>query len=169
MAAAGEVVGHRAPHQRAAMAVARGIQFGGRHPQRAFDAGVQRAGGVVAFGFGGERETQVMAAGVGLPLVGADEGGQAHVPAGLLARLAQGGVDQGFVGLEVAGRLVEDHRAIDPLLDAKQPPVADDDRRDGHVGLPEAAFAIAHAGTHPPGTGTHCPAAAASASMPAFV
>ena len=110
MAAPGEMVGHHAPHQRAAMACVRGLEFGGRHPQRALDALVQRARGVVPYGFGGEGETQVMAACLGLPLVGADERGQAHVPAGFLARFAQRGIDQAFVGLQVAGGLVEDQR-----------------------------------------------------------
>src|SRR3546814_1567903 len=46
-----------------------------------------------------------------LPLIGADEGGQAYVPAGFLAGFAQRRLLQAFVGLQVAGGLVrsEEH------------------------------------------------------------
>ena len=50
MSTSGEMVGHHAPHQRAAMAIARGLQLRRRHPHRAFDAGVERARGIMVFG-----------------------------------------------------------------------------------------------------------------------
>src|SRR3546814_9720249 len=88
MALAGEEIGHYLPDQRTAVAVAPGLQFGRRHPQRADDAVIERARGVVPYRFGGERKTQVVPAVAFagahrcLPLIGADEGGQAYVPAG---------------------------------------------------------------------------------------
>src|SRR3546814_4504631 len=95
MALAGEEIGHYLPDQRTAVAVAPGLQFGRRHPQRADDAVIERARGVVPYRFGGERKTQVVPAVAFagahrcLPLIGADEGGQAYVPAGFLAGFAQ--------------------------------------------------------------------------------
>src|SRR3546814_4252718 len=62
MALAGEEIGHYLPDQRTAVAVAPGLQFGRRHPQRADDAVIERARGVVPYRFGGERKTQVVPA-----------------------------------------------------------------------------------------------------------
>src|SRR3546814_3360349 len=95
MALAGEEIGDHPPHERAAMAVVFGLQLGGRHPQRAHDAVVERTHGIVPYRFGGERKTQVVPAVAfagahrRLPLIRADEGGQAYVPAGFLAGFAQ--------------------------------------------------------------------------------
>ena len=108
------------------------------------DAGVQRTGGVVAEGFGGESEAEVMAPGFGLPLVGPDETCQAHVPTGFLAGFAEGGFDQAFVRLQVAGGLVDDEAAVHALFHHQQAAIAHHHGGDGHVGLPETALAIAH-------------------------
>src|SRR3546814_10789480 len=62
MALAGEEIGHYLPDQRTAVAVAPGLQFGRRHPQRADDAVIERARGVVRYRLGGERKTQVVRA-----------------------------------------------------------------------------------------------------------
>src|SRR3546814_9590395 len=100
MALAGEEIGHYLPDQRTAVAVAPGLQFGRRHPQRADDAVIERARGVVPYRFGGERKTQVVPAVAfagahrRLPLIGADEGGQAYVPAGFIAGFAQRSEEQ---------------------------------------------------------------------------
>src|SRR3546814_6752953 len=97
--------------------------------------------------FGGERKTQVVPAVAfagahrRLPLIRADEGGQAYVPAGFLAGFAQRGLLQAFVGLQVAGGLVEDEAAVAVFLDAQQAAAVDHDGGDGDVGLPETAFA----------------------------
>src|SRR5690606_37014436 len=81
----------------------------------------------------------------------ADEGGQAHVPAGFLQGFAQGRGRKALVGLQVSGRLVDDQAAAvagtavaDMFLDAQQAPVADHHGGHGHVRLPETSFAIAH-------------------------
>ena len=92
MAAPGEVVVDDPPDQRAAVA-RRGVhQFGGViHSARTMPSSSVRVASV-RNRFGGEGEAQVMAAtaAIGvvrrLPLVRADEGGQAHVPAGFLQR-----------------------------------------------------------------------------------
>src|SRR3546814_11836882 len=68
--------------------------------------------------FGGERKTQVAPAVAfagahrRLPLLRADEGGQAYVPAGFLAGLAHRGLRQAFVGLPVAGGVGADEAAV---------------------------------------------------------
>ncbi len=62
-------------------------------PQSADDAGIERARRVVAHGFRGKGEAQESAI-VVRPLVDTDQMGQDHVPAGFLARFAQGGGGQ---------------------------------------------------------------------------
>src|SRR3546814_16242348 len=86
MALAGEEIGHYLPDQRTAVAVAPGLQFGRRHPQRADDAVIERARGVVPYRFGGERKTQVVPAFAFagahrcLPLIAPHQVGQSSVP-----------------------------------------------------------------------------------------
>ena len=74
----------------------------------------------------------------------ADHVGDAHVPAGFLAGLAHRRPRPGFHPVPGAGRLVDHQLAIGAFFHAQQAPVAHHHRGHGHVGLPEAAFAITH-------------------------
>src|SRR5690606_8023059 len=149
MAATGQVVSDDLPDQWAAVPGLLLLQFGRRQPQRPHDAGVQRAVGVMAERLGRGCEAQVMApvaaigAGWRFPLIGTDESSQAYIPAGLLAGFAQGGIKQAFVGLQVSGRLVQYQSAAGGLFDHQQAAIAHHHRGDGHVRLPETAFAVA--------------------------
>ena len=67
-----------------------------------------------------------------LPLVGANEPRQTHRPAGFLQRLADGGIDNRLVGLEMAGRLVQHPAPADLFLHDQQVAVAEDHGGDGH-------------------------------------
>lgn len=125
------------------------LQLLRRQPVRLYDAVVQRTVRQVPHGRGGEGEAQVVPAAAsigigGLPLVGADERGQLDFPAGFLEGFAASGFQQALVRLKVAGRLVEHQTALGALLDHQQFSVTDHHRCHGDVGLPEAAFAVAH-------------------------
>src|SRR5690606_7383909 len=99
------------------------------------------------------------------PLVGADEGGQGDIPAGFLQDFAPGRRRQRFVGLQVAGRLVEHLPAVHRFLDHQQPAVPHHDGGDGHVRLPEAALAIAQSSSPPTTSSSNSSAIDAAASI----
>ncbi len=104
-------------------------------PQVPEDRAVElRACGTLTHG-AGERDAQHRPAGVRLPQV---KTGQRHRPElapGFLAGLAYHGLDQRFAGLDVAGRLVEDHAPRRALLHEKEAPAVLGDGRDGEVEL----------------------------------
>src|SRR6185312_2056935 len=131
----GEVVVDAAHHQRRAMAREARAHLGGRHPQRAHDAVVERTRGLLHARRRGEREAQVRAPAVGrLPQVDADEPRHLDAPRAFLERLADRARLERLAGLEMARRLVEAQAATRALLDEQETPVALDDRRDAHRG-----------------------------------
>ncbi|MNM84078.1 hypothetical protein D3C81_961540 [compost metagenome] len=91
----------------------------------------------MAHGAGGEADALVghAVAGGGVQ-VDADHAGQLDFPGGFLQGFAQGGLGQGLVGLEVAGRLVEDVLVGFEFLDEEELAFVLDDGRYGDVGLP---------------------------------
>ncbi|MNE86390.1 hypothetical protein D3C80_1834860 [compost metagenome] len=68
--------------------------------------------------------------------VDADQAGQLDLPGGFFEGFAQCGVEQAFVGLEVAGGLVEYVLAGLELLDHEEAALVFDEGGDGDVGLP---------------------------------
>src|SRR3546814_12401747 len=63
-------------------------------------------------------------------MIDAEHMRRAHVPAGFFERLANGTFNQGFAALPVTGRLVEQGRAVDALLDDQEAAVAFDNAGD---------------------------------------
>src|SRR3546814_10914735 len=63
-------------------------------------------------------------------MIDAEHMRRAHVPAGFFERLANGTFNQGFAALPVTGRLVEQGRAVDALLDDQEAAVAFDNTGD---------------------------------------
>ena len=168
-APAGQVVVDAALHQRAA--VARGVRadFIGAQPQRAQDAGVERAAGLGGAERAGEGKAQVgdlLAAG------GRHEAGQvgpeqrlrAEAVRRLFQHLARAGGGQGLAGLQMAGGLVQAHAVDGFFLHHEKEAVALDDGGDGDRGLERAGgHRLGGRGADPAGS----PAAAGQGLRPA--
>lgn len=68
--------------------------------------------------------------------VDADDTGGFDVPAGFLEGFANRGLDEGFIRVEVAGRLVEHGATALEFLDHQEAAVVFDEGGDSNVGLP---------------------------------
>src|SRR5690606_16769457 len=85
---------------------------------------------------GSKGEAQERCAVGSLPLVGADETGQAHVPAGFLTGFPYRRFQQAFLRLQMACRLVQHPASLPLLLDQQQLPVTRDHGRHGDAWRP---------------------------------
>jgi len=108
-----------------------------REPERAHDPVVEAARGIVMHGHATEREAHELAAGFGVaPLLHAEEAVELDVPAGLFERLANRGMLQRFVGVEMSGGLVEHDASADVLFDQQKASIARHDGCDRHMWTP---------------------------------
>ncbi|MDT4877308.1 hypothetical protein FQZ97_1128160 [compost metagenome] len=92
---------------------------------------------MVAQGLGGEADALVGDAVAGGRVeVDAGHGDQFDFPAGFFEGFAQGGLEQGFVGFQVAGGLVVHRATLGQLLHQQEASLVFDNGCDGDVGLP---------------------------------
>ena len=127
-------------HQRTAQrfGLLAGADLVHRQPAWSDDSGIERAPGIVFTEAASESETQVGEVARRMrPAVDADQILGDERIRRLLEHFARHRLEQGFVGLEVAGRLIEAHAVVRLLLDEQETAFAFDDRSNGHMGHPD--------------------------------
>jgi hypothetical protein len=131
----GAVVVDAAHDERAAMRRASSRELVVREPERAEDAGIERARRLVRDDLAANaKRMNVAPVSAACHRIDADERGRRDPMAGLLERLAHGRGDERFACLEVAGRLIETYADARLLLDEQERVVAHHDGGDRYDG-----------------------------------
>ena len=125
-------------HQRRAVAGRLAPDLLWREPNRADDAGVERTAGLGLADVARKCKADVgHVIGAGMILVDPQQARRFECAGGLFQGLARDGLDQGFAGVEVPGRLIKELASCGVLLDQQEAAIALDDGGYGDAGFPD--------------------------------